>query len=728
MASMMDVNAVKKRVETSLHVTGKPDEPRSIFNEVLMEWGDIYNENLAKKESSEEAAQARNAIASLWIAFSGLEISLRQWKRAVNVYEEALKEPLVVEIPSLYLSYARFCADRNKFGNARKAYIRGLQAIKKQSDVDLLWRNFLATERKASENDALKILELFDALKESAPDLPKPSEPFVEDIDVATVNSPGSSSSNLTEGATGATGVSGKDSLISSLFPGQAQLEGATPATTEAAAAAATQAQDDLAPRDPMELQAEALWQAIALLSAAESPAGLPRPLDMDDPMGTAPLTLIKRFTVRPPMLFVPPGQQLLVALSAQDKLLLEQALGAAGTGDGRQVVTLPLALPSRSEPEGAPTPMDRATVVADMMECLWVVQVLKERHFEHWMSTLYGRHQQEEAKLKTLIASKEATAPVVARDKVKKKCALEVRSFHDRCEVQKALLEAVVNLTFHRILALQQRVLATLEIPGFSLDLARKLEAASVAPFQPYPVVYEPALLAALPRQRSVVSALISNRLETFHIDPAMIARAAGLASGPPGASNGATAAAGAGAGAGAPGVQGGGGGGKKRPRAGDRGGGGGGEGDARSRGTRGRRGGRGNIRGGGELGAGLGLGAGMGVGGMPAGGAGAGAGAGAGGVAGGVIGMGMQQLPPGMGVPAGMNMNMNMNLNMNMNMGMAMPMPPDLATQQRQQQVQQPPPLPPQPPLPPSQLSAEGSGGDLAAKLARLKKLAGK
>ena len=112
---------------------------RNVFLEQIFDWSDYYSENLHATPTSCEALRVSNAITELWIKFASFEIELRQFKKAVDVFEKALsvtyfvilnprlshhflysKDTLVAAQLKIYISYADFCVERNKLANAQK--------------------------------------------------------------------------------------------------------------------------------------------------------------------------------------------------------------------------------------------------------------------------------------------------------------------------------------------------------------------------------------------------------------------------------------------------------------------------------------------------------------------------------------------------------------------------------------------------------------------------------
>ena len=91
-----------------------------------MDWTDNYTENKLELSQSDEAKSALSAIVKLWIAFCAMEISLRQFKQAVKIFEDAIIDPIASRSADIYLAYIDYCKTRGKLANAQKVYIKGI--------------------------------------------------------------------------------------------------------------------------------------------------------------------------------------------------------------------------------------------------------------------------------------------------------------------------------------------------------------------------------------------------------------------------------------------------------------------------------------------------------------------------------------------------------------------------------------------------------------------------
>jgi hypothetical protein len=121
--------------------------------EEIFDWTDNYTENLLPTPDSQEAQHALACIGSLWIQYATMEQNLRQWKKAVQVYDDALNDPVASRAVAVYLAYADLCKLRGKISNAQKVYIKGLTANFPLCQTDQIWRDFLSTMRESGSPD-----------------------------------------------------------------------------------------------------------------------------------------------------------------------------------------------------------------------------------------------------------------------------------------------------------------------------------------------------------------------------------------------------------------------------------------------------------------------------------------------------------------------------------------------------------------------------------------------
>jgi hypothetical protein len=117
-----------------------------------------------------------------------MEANLRQWKKATQIYDDALVDPFVSKCSLVYESYAKYCIERKKIPSAQKVYIKGLSIGLMQTDVDRLWDDFLDMMRQNGSPE-LSRMDLYEAisqqLEEGAAELSKPSAQTTNDSSFA---------------------------------------------------------------------------------------------------------------------------------------------------------------------------------------------------------------------------------------------------------------------------------------------------------------------------------------------------------------------------------------------------------------------------------------------------------------------------------------------------------------------------------------------------------------
>ena len=124
-----------------------------MFEEQIFDWTDKYTESLSSNVSESDAARDADSIISLWIEYAAFEQRLRQWKKVVQVYENALNDELTSKSPRVFIAYANFCKSRGKIANAQKVYLRALCLSLPAKDLDTLWVEFLTTMRENGSPD-----------------------------------------------------------------------------------------------------------------------------------------------------------------------------------------------------------------------------------------------------------------------------------------------------------------------------------------------------------------------------------------------------------------------------------------------------------------------------------------------------------------------------------------------------------------------------------------------
>lgn len=185
-----------------------------------MDSSDYFSENCVKDLASEVSKQTYQKIESLWLEFARFEISLQQYKTAVEVFEKALKDP-IISIRStvvsdnlvrdggsfnIYTAYADFCIDRGKLANAQKVFIRALCAGLREPENAQLWTKFSNLMKRidtSQKQQNMSLQELYEAVKTSThcdiEKLAKPSPATLHPTEVPDIveNTPTKSTASI---------------------------------------------------------------------------------------------------------------------------------------------------------------------------------------------------------------------------------------------------------------------------------------------------------------------------------------------------------------------------------------------------------------------------------------------------------------------------------------------------------------------------------------------------
>ena len=88
-------------------------------------------------------------LVSLYIAYTTNEIKFKQFKKAKSIYEIATSNKSIVNSTKLWISYAKFFANRNKQGSTRKTYLKAIKNITNSENVMVMWQHFLKYENRS---------------------------------------------------------------------------------------------------------------------------------------------------------------------------------------------------------------------------------------------------------------------------------------------------------------------------------------------------------------------------------------------------------------------------------------------------------------------------------------------------------------------------------------------------------------------------------------------------
>lgn len=398
-----------------------------------MDWTDNYTENNLASSSSKEAKDTLSSIVKLWIAYCSMEISLRQFKQAVKIFEDAIGDPVVNRSADIYLAYVDYCKTRGKLANAQKVYIKGLSATLAQEEADKLWASFLPFIQSQG-SPSLTMQQLFEAVTSEAGvglnslTPPGPGAVVAETAEIMAIdvhdtvvvpidntqdNSISNTSQNIVDVESSSRMVLEESYVVAeskSDEPSTTSSFNESPIkdpslgidridTTVKLEKTASQAQTEL----PAEMVIvvdlpllerkcedakagiqnrviEATISTIASSDALTNPGGVGD--DLDSVVGMTPEQLTRMYQHRPPMLFSAPNMEPTVfglsVLSPEETTELEVFLGV-----------------SLSEIRYGQR-QNKVDEYLDLVEGLWTTQALKERHFDSWFTDLKKLHEKE--------------------------------------------------------------------------------------------------------------------------------------------------------------------------------------------------------------------------------------------------------------------------------------------------------------------------------------------
>lgn len=169
----------------------RPDvksESRMLFEELIIDWTDKFTESIPL-DDIEVRANIIDMMVSLWIEYAAFEQRLRQWKKVVQVFENALNDEVISKSRRVYVAYADFCKSRGKIANAQKVYLRALCSPLTESDHDQIWDEFLKTMQE-NGSPAITYDQLYTAVSSQAGYelLKRPRKVVVPQVSIISLN------------------------------------------------------------------------------------------------------------------------------------------------------------------------------------------------------------------------------------------------------------------------------------------------------------------------------------------------------------------------------------------------------------------------------------------------------------------------------------------------------------------------------------------------------------
>jgi tetratricopeptide (TPR) repeat protein len=141
-----------------------------IFQAALLEWVDDAREG---GNTLLDADSMRETVATLWLAYAHFLALAKQFKSAMEAYEQAVECPVAGVVGRVWLDYARFAEERGKLKTAQDIYLRALVgrsgasdgalyatgAVTDEQDQNVLWHEFLDMMQKTSPELTLSELQ-----------------------------------------------------------------------------------------------------------------------------------------------------------------------------------------------------------------------------------------------------------------------------------------------------------------------------------------------------------------------------------------------------------------------------------------------------------------------------------------------------------------------------------------------------------------------------------------
>ena len=399
-------------------------ESRQIFLEEILDWTDNYSENKLNLSSSNEAKEMLSNITKLWVAYCTMEISLRQFKQAVKIFEDAISDPVASRSADIYMAYVDYCKTRGKLSNTKKVYIKGLSSSLAQDEADKLWISFLPFIRSQVSPD-ITMSQLYEAVRNEAgvESLTPPGPGAIEESNEASTSEPAtdailatqidsiqhSNNSNTSQNIVD-TEPSSRMVLEESYVDAECKSDETTDlssrlesTSTDALGRAevyvklenvASKSEGAMDVSDGNEanhnVKSEKPSKSGPLVDSASGPTTAVDSFvnpggvgdDLDSVAGLTPEQLTRMYRYRPPMLFSAPNKEPtlfgLSSLSSADTSELEAFLGVtlSSIRYGERQLGVDIYL--------------------DLVEGLWTAQALKERHFDSWFTDLKKLHEKE--------------------------------------------------------------------------------------------------------------------------------------------------------------------------------------------------------------------------------------------------------------------------------------------------------------------------------------------
>jgi tetratricopeptide (TPR) repeat protein len=409
-----DPNIIMKAADDKL-TNGDVNGGQMLFQSALLDWVDDARENISHQQDQD---QMREAIATLWIAYTQFLRKAKQFKSATEAFEQAVECPVGGSVGRIWLEYARFLEDRQKLRTAQQVYLRALVlegggAVSDEQDRSLLWNEFLEMMRQSQSNESLTLSELRLAIEqeeaaksnqvegEASPEPVSSMTMAPADVDDNNDAPPPTKRARTTESA---------------VQQDEPMEESRTHVVTPADIEDSKVALQDLTQNAQQDPDFLAAW----MVRDGDAPPQPPEP----------PL-----FVAAPPKLSDPTGKDLLgeeLALAMIQRLL---------------------------EPSGS--------VLLEVCRALWTLTALNEQKSKKALERFDETVSKELVKLNARLDERLSVAGA-AEAAVRQMNNTERQSFQVNCNQQRQHVMSGIAWDFRQLLWVQQQLLSKLNVPGF--------------------------------------------------------------------------------------------------------------------------------------------------------------------------------------------------------------------------------------------------------------------
>ena len=91
----------------------------------------------------------REMLISIFLLYTSNEIKFKQFKKAKSIFEIATGNQVICNSTKLWISYAKFFANRNKQGSTRKTYLKAINTMTNNESIETIWQEFLKFENRS---------------------------------------------------------------------------------------------------------------------------------------------------------------------------------------------------------------------------------------------------------------------------------------------------------------------------------------------------------------------------------------------------------------------------------------------------------------------------------------------------------------------------------------------------------------------------------------------------